>query len=223
MDTANKGGSHLIGAQVAAMRDDGEAIALDDATIGFFCKYARGRSVLDVGCVNHNPENYRSKFWVHKALKSVASRCLGMDLYAPGVAYLRERGYDVVEGNAEAFDLGETFDIVVAGEIIEHLGNVSGFLQSAKRHLKPGGTLLLSTPNPWYWRFVAKAFISPDVHPNPEHVSWFCVATLRTLLVRHGYEILETTLGSRYRRDLLMPLPQGVKHTTIHLAARPVG
>jgi SAM-dependent methyltransferase len=219
MNTTN--GSHLIGAQVAAMQDDGEAIAFDDATIGFFCRHARGKSVLDVGCVNHNPENYKSRFWVHKALKAVASRCLGMDLYAPGVAYLRERGYDVVEGNAEGFDVAERFDAVVAGEIIEHLGNVSGFLESAKRHLRPGGVLLVSTPNPWYWRFVAKAFVSPDVHPNPEHVSWFCVATLRTLLERHGYSVMETSLGSRYRRDLLMPLPQGVKHTTIHIAARP--
>ena len=39
---------------------------------------------------------------------------------------------------------------VFAGELIEHLGNVEGFLSSARRHLGPGGQLVLTTPNAFY-------------------------------------------------------------------------
>jgi hypothetical protein len=93
-------------------------------------------------------------------------------------------------------------------------------LDSAKRHLAPGGVLLITTPNPWYWRFVVKATLSPDVHPNAEHVAWFCLATLRQLLARHGFEIAEFARASRYLRDRLMPLPPGLKAPTLLLAAK---
>lgn len=211
---------HLLGTSVAPIAADEGDPDFKDGAIAFFAKYVRGRKVLDVGCVNHNPENYKSRYWVHKAIRTVAASCLGMDLYGPGIAYLRERGYDVVGGNAEGFDLGQKFDAVVAGEIIEHLGNASGFLESVKRHLSPDGVLVISTPNPWYWRFLVKAGIFADVRPNREHVCWFCIATLQALLSRHGFEIIEHRRTSRYMRDLLMPLPTGYKHTTILVAAK---
>jgi len=31
-------------------------------------KFATGKDVLDLGCVSHDPESYRSRYWVHKAL-----------------------------------------------------------------------------------------------------------------------------------------------------------
>jgi SAM-dependent methyltransferase len=214
-------GKHLIGTAVATIAADEGPSDFNDMVIAFLCRHAKGRKVLDIGCVNHNPENYRSKFWVHKALCAVASHCVGLDLYEPGVIRLREQGYDVRLSNAENFDLGEKFDCVVAGEIIEHVGNVSGLLDSAKRHLAPGGILLITTPNPWYWRFVLKAALSPDVHPNAEHVAWFCQATLRQLLARHGFEIVEFARASRSLPDRIMPLPPGLKAPTLLLAARP--
>jgi SAM-dependent methyltransferase len=211
---------HLLGDTGSTIATDIGDIDYKDRTIAFFCDRVRGRSVLDIGCVNHNPENYRSRYWLHKALRAVASRCLGMDLYAPGVSYLCNAGYDIVLGNAEDFDLGRRFDRIVAGEIIEHLGNVSGFLESVKRHLTPDGLLLISTPNPWYWRFVVKAMLWPDVRPNREHVSWFCFATLGSLLSRHGFHIAEFDRSSRYLRDRLMPLPPGLRHSTLLFVAK---
>src|SRR5574337_1209525 len=182
------------------MAGDHGDIAFSDPAITFFCRYAKGRDVLDLGCVNHNPENYKSRYWVHKALRSVARRCLGMDLFAEGVSFLQKEGYHVTVGDAENFSLNEKFDTIVAGDLIEHLGNPSGMLESVKRHLNPEGVLLISTPNPWYWRFFVKSLCSYDVRPNPEHVCWFCVATLRTLLTRHDFEIMEIAHVSRYRR-----------------------
>jgi len=45
------------------------------------------------------------------------------------------------------FDFENKYDIVLAVEIIEHLENPFHFIRSLKRHLKPGGVILLSTPN----------------------------------------------------------------------------
>ena len=51
-------------------------------------------------------------------------------------------------GDAEHFALDRQFDTIVAGDLIEHLGNVEGFLKSVMGCLAPGGKLVIQTPNP---------------------------------------------------------------------------
>jgi hypothetical protein len=76
--------------------------------------------------------------------------------------------------------------------------------------------LLISTPNPWYWRNIIKAALNKEVNNNPEHTCWLCVRTLRQLVNRHGMNIGEIQFGSTYLRDKLIPLPRGWKHTSFH-------
>jgi len=197
-------------------RDFGEDSAFDDHKIGFLVKYCQNKDVLDVGCVQHDPQSYKSRFWVHKAVAKVAKSVIGLDLHEEGVKVLQAQGFNVIAANAESFELDRKFDVIVAGDIIEHLGNFNGFLQSCKRHLKDQGRLLVSTPNPWYWRNILKAAVSVEVHNNPEHVCWICPRTLRQLVRRHGMDVGEIQFGSRYRRDRIVPLPRGWKHTSYH-------
>lgn len=197
-------------------RDFADDIAFGDHKIAFVVKYCKDRDVLDVGCVQHDPQSYRSRFWVHKAVAAVAKSVVGFDLHEEGVRTLQARGFHVVSGDAECFDLGRTFDVIVAGDIIEHLGDLNGFLKSCRRHLRPDGRLLVSTPNPWYWRNTFKAAMHTEVYNNPEHVCWICPRTLRQLVARHGMQVGEIRFGSRYLRDRLMPLPRGWKHTSYH-------
>lgn len=191
----------------------------DDPKVAFFAKYAAGKNVLDLGCVNHHPENYRAKSWLHKALRGVAASCVGLDLYQEGVAYLQARGFEVVVGDAEDFSLGKTFDVISAGDLIEHLENPGSFLECARRHLATNGVLLISTPNPWYWRNCAKSVFSTDVRPNLEHTCWFCVATLRQLLARHSFVLREVRFTSVYPMERFIPMPRSIGCTTINIAA----
>jgi 2-polyprenyl-3-methyl-5-hydroxy-6-metoxy-1,4-benzoquinol methylase len=197
--------------------DFSDKIEFNDHKIRFAVKYCRGRNVLDIGCVMHNPENYKSKYWLHKALKTVSASIVGIDLYSPGVDHLNALGFNVLTADAQGFDLGRKFDVIMAGDIIEHLEDFRGFLDSCKRHMHEDSRLLISTPNPWYWRNVAKAAFLKEVSNNPEHTCWLCPRTLRQLLSRHNLKIGEIVFGSRYLRDRLMPLPRGWKHPSFHV------
>lgn len=54
----------------------------------------------------------------------------------------------IVQGNAEGFDFNnETFDIIVSLQVIEHLYHPELMLSSVKKHLKPGGIFIFTTPN----------------------------------------------------------------------------
>jgi 2-polyprenyl-3-methyl-5-hydroxy-6-metoxy-1,4-benzoquinol methylase len=204
----------LEGANIAQdVRYSGDS-AFGDHKIAFLTKYCNGKDVLDIGCVQHDPQAYKSRFWVHKAVKAVARSILGLDLHEEGVKVLQAEGFNVIVADAEGFALDRQFDVIVAGDIIEHLGDLNGFITSCKRHLRPGGRLLVSTPNPWYWRNIVKSALHKEVLNNPEHVVWICPRLLRQLVRRHGMDVGVIEFGSRYWRDRLMPLPSGWKHTS---------
>lgn len=207
----------MLGDRLSPDKSDfSQNIAINDHKIKFMSEHCKEKDVLDLGCVQHNPENYKSKFWLHKAICGVSRQVVGLDLYEPGIEYLRDKGYDVKYGNAENFDLGKTFDVIVAGDLIEHLGNVGGFFVSCRKHLNVGGKLLISTPNPWYWRNVVKAALFARVENNLEHTQWLCPVTLGQVAQRYNFAIENIKFGSRYLRDRIFPLPRGLKHSSFH-------
>jgi 2-polyprenyl-3-methyl-5-hydroxy-6-metoxy-1,4-benzoquinol methylase len=91
----------------------------------------------------------------------------------------------------ETHQLGETFEVIVAGDVIEHMSNPGLFLDNCRRHLEPGGQLILTTPNAkWPTVFL---------RPNPTHALWHDHYTLRHLLERHHYHVtlLRTYPGNK--------------------------
>ena len=91
--------------------------------------------------------------------------------------------------DAESFDLGERFDVVWAGELIEHLSNPGGFLDLRQAPCAEW-TLVLTTPN----GFAVSNFVYRlwgTVRVNLDHACWYCADTLGGLLDRHGFGIEE--------------------------------
>jgi 2-polyprenyl-6-hydroxyphenyl methylase/3-demethylubiquinone-9 3-methyltransferase len=71
-------------------------------------------------------------------------RHVGVDLNAQGLAIAREHGVLPVRASVLAVPLAdECADVVVAGEILEHVEDDVGVLAEAARILRPGGTLVI--------------------------------------------------------------------------------
>lgn len=195
-----------------------ESIKLNDGKLRFFIKNCKDKKVLDLGCVDHNPENYKSGFWLHKAISAYASSCIGLDYYKDGVNYLNNAGFNVVSADAQNFDLNETYDVIAAGDLIEHLTNFDGFFYSCWRHLVNDGLLLISTPNPWCWKYIMYyAFNRKMNRINPEHTVWFCERTLQLMAKRFGFSVSSVSFCSRRWWEKIIPLPSHLKHTTVNM------
>ena len=82
-------------------------------------------------------------------------RHLGVDVVAGSAALARERGVAVLVGDAAAVPLeDECADVVVAGEILEHVHDLDAVVAEATRILRPGGTLVIDTiASTWWGRF----------------------------------------------------------------------
>ncbi|MGC8817571.1 MAG: class I SAM-dependent methyltransferase [Candidatus Hadarchaeum sp.] len=152
-------------------------------------RYCKGKKVLDVGCVGHTVP-YEHPLWLHKYIREVTDQVLGIDIEAEKVKELREKGYNMIVADALSCDLGEKFDVIVAGQVIEHLDNPGIFLENMKRHLSDDGVMIISTDNAHGAMFI-KDYLIQRPNINPQHCMFFSRETITELLRRHQLEIVE--------------------------------
>jgi SAM-dependent methyltransferase len=86
----------------------------------------------------------------------------GIEIDEAEIARARERGLEpdrhfinAFEGNRMVARLpyaDDSADVALAGEIIEHVIDTEGFLREIARVLRPGGAVVLSTPNILWWK-----------------------------------------------------------------------
>jgi hypothetical protein len=88
---------------------------------GYLCNLVAGKSVLYVGIVEHTREACEISNWLHRHLCGSASRCLVVDILATEIDHLRAKGFDVVCADITAKPLPEKFDVIIAGEVLEHI------------------------------------------------------------------------------------------------------
>ena len=100
-----------------------------------------GRTVLDCGAADHYCFGHKLSrgVWLHAGVRAVAKSVVGVDILRDAVEQLNAAGYDFRVADVERMDLSERFDVVLTGDLIEHLANPGAFLQCAKRHLNRRG------------------------------------------------------------------------------------
>jgi SAM-dependent methyltransferase len=150
--------------------------------------------VLDVGCVGEETQGtlYGHPLNLHQRIREVADKVVGIDIDANGLSKLPKE-WDLVVADVENFKLPIKFDVIVAGELIEHLSNPGKFLECAARHLKKGGKLIITTPNLQSAYALKQKFIRRK-ELGETHVCGFTPALLRQLLERNGWEVVEMQL-----------------------------
>lgn len=152
-----------------------------------------GRTVLDVGCINHSAANALAlgDNWLHRRIRDVATSVTGVDILEEDARILNQQGYDIVVTDAQDFDLRRAYDVVVGADVIEHLTNPGGFLRSARRHMHADSILVLTTPNPFAFAQMMQVLLRGRVVVNGEHTMWLDPAVAFELLEREQLEIAD--------------------------------
>lgn len=135
-------------------------------------------TLLDLGCGNN-------AFVV--AVKEIGLAGTGID-------------FDAVDLEKDIFPFtGETFNIVTANALIEHIQSPSHFFREVHRVLVEDGLFLLTTPN---WELCHKTF-----YDDPTHVRPYTRKGLTTQLRAHGFEVLFLEPHYICRHKLFWKLP----------------
>jgi SAM-dependent methyltransferase len=158
-------------------------------------EFARDRRVVHVGFVDEHRLEAKvgSGTWLHARLAESASSLVGLDVEEEGVRWATEHGFEAYAVDAQspkavaALKL-EPADVVIAGEVVEHLDAPGPFFGSLLQLVRPGGLLVVTTPNAYrLLNFLAPVGGVELVHPD--HTAWHSPQTLATLLARSGWEV----------------------------------
>jgi SAM-dependent methyltransferase len=154
----------------------------------------RGRDVLHLGCTNwpYREQSAGDDRFMHFPLLEVGREVWGVDADQEGLDALAAQGVrNLVRADLERLDeapINRTFDVVVAGEVIEHLSNPGLFLAGVKRFLRPDSVFVITTVNAYCaFRFLIYALrgrggANEPVHPD--HVAYYSYSTLEHVLSR---------------------------------------
>lgn len=154
----------------------------------------KNKKVLDIGCYDG---------YVSEKIKKLGNKVFGIEISKEAVNLCNGRGIKCSEQDIEEkFPFSDnTFDVVFAGEIIEHVFDTDGLLQEIKRVLKPNGFIVLSTPNLAALTrrlrllfginpLIEIGLISPDrKEKSAGHIRYFTIKSLEKLLNRNGFFI----------------------------------
>jgi 2-polyprenyl-3-methyl-5-hydroxy-6-metoxy-1,4-benzoquinol methylase len=155
--------------------------------------------ILDLGCGNGSFSNVLDRFGYD---------VVGVEESESGVAIAQQQYPDCKFIEASIYDLPYSqlepeFDVVISVEVIEHLFDPKQLIRSAKQCLKPGGTIILTTPYHGYWKNLALALSGKmDSHHtvlwDVGHIKFFSVPTLTKLLETEGCTDIQFKFAGRF-------------------------
>ena len=131
-------------------------------------------------------------------------RSLGLTIIKREVEIGKNRGLNIKYGNIESDDLilhGESFDVIFANNIFEHLFSPHKFLIKVRKYLKPNGILILGVPCiPKIVSLLRFRKFQGSLYPL--HINFFTKETLIKTVESGGYKIL-TTRGFHFKNKFL--------------------
>jgi 2-polyprenyl-3-methyl-5-hydroxy-6-metoxy-1,4-benzoquinol methylase len=162
--------------------------------------------LLDVGCaLGFFLEEARRRGWAVE----------GIDISAHAIQYAQDRlGLPAQVGTlGDARLAKDSFDVITLWDVIEHLPNPVAELGVCRDLLRPGGLLVLSTPDleSWVAKITGPRWMGFKL--ADEHIYYFSRKTITLALEKAGFEMVEiTTIGKHvtfefFARRLSMYLP----------------
>ncbi|HEX8599142.1 MAG TPA: class I SAM-dependent methyltransferase [Chloroflexia bacterium] len=151
----------------------------------------RPRRILDMGCGTGTMLNYLSRY----------GRAEGIDADEEAVRFCHERGITQVR-QVSALPLpfeDDTFDLVTALDVIEHIEDDLGTLRELYRVLRPGGTLLMSVP--------AYKFLWGAQDEISNHKRRYVAPQVRERLRATGFKVRRLS----YFNTFLFPIIAGIR------------
>lgn len=165
----------------------------------FLLNLCRGKKVLHLACAAWPA----TQMWcddgtlLHLKMSEVAERLAGFDWSEPGLHVLKQHGVtdlhhvnllDPAQVEAAWHNLGFEPDLIVAGELFEHLDRAGLVLESCRRMMSPNCRFVITVPNAFSFRSLLHVLRGYE-KVAPDHVSYYSYSNVRELVERNGFHL----------------------------------
>lgn len=152
----------------------------------------KNKTVLDVGCWDGS---------IAEMIKVAGNNQVdGVEVSKPAIQKAKAKNMQVHEFNLESVwpILNKKYDVVFAGEIIEHVFDTDLFLKNISQVLVPKGEVVITTPNiaAFGRRLLLLCGINPMIEITARehdagHIRYFTKKDLVNLLLDNNFEVLD--------------------------------
>ena len=151
------------------------------------------KEVLHLGATDapYTKEKLKKNLLLHTYIEKVSSNVIGLDIDKPSIDFLSEQGIT----NIRYFDMNNLakldfkVDVIIFGEIIEHLENLKIALENMKTVMHTDTELIITTPNLFYLHNTLQIFLKNHELVHHDHKVGFTYGIINQLLNANGLEI----------------------------------
>ena len=141
------------------------------------------KRVLDIGCGSS------------RILESVPGM-IGLDVSIQKLRFMGRRGCPVLRGSIYSLPFPDgAFDEVIFSQVIEHIPPKPQIMGEIRRVMKPGGRLIIGTPDydRMFWVILELFYnaLKPEAYAH-EHIAHYTLGSMRKLLADNGFEHLRS-------------------------------
>ncbi len=180
----------------------------EEVNPGLIRRVGTGLKILDVGC------SYGA---LGEAMTKKGNVVFGLDISQAAIERARTRVHfaavaDITKQDSLPPEIAEErFDLVVMGDIVEHVYDPLGVLVSARKLLKKDGKLLLSVPNIANWLTRLQLLLGRWDYAvsgvmDRTHLRFFTLRSARRLVRAAGYEVVGVSATPYFSRALAVPV-----------------
>jgi len=145
----------------------------------FIKKLVKNKIVLDIGsCAENKGQRLFNEY------KKITKNIIGIDLFTTNP--------EIIKADCQNFNLNKKFDIIIVGEVIEHLSNFEGFFNSLRKHLNENGKVIITTPNPISFIRLIGKLIRNEPSNNPWHTVLLDSIVFKNLANNNNFKVLNS-------------------------------
>lgn len=187
------------------LKDDQEKVSslFKDKIAFLIQEVGSNKKILEIGC---------NDGYVGAILQKKNNDVYGIDIVKNKLEIAKKRGLKVKESDIEKENLPyapDYFDIVILGDVIEHIFDTDRLLEDSRRVLKKGGKLIITTPNvaSLARRIMLLFGINPFLefssklpplkgYPAVGHIRYYTSKTLKLQLMHHSFKNIKIQGGT---------------------------